>query len=58
MIRRWLDSIERAPVITIALLFEPRDLWVGVFLDTRKRAIYILPLPCLGVRVSWRWEKV
>lgn len=58
MIKRWLDSIERAPVITVTPVFAWYDFWIGVFIDRPKRAIYILPLPCLGVRVSWVWEEV
>jgi hypothetical protein len=29
------------------------DLWVGVFIDTAKRRIFVLPLPCLGVVIDW-----
>lgn len=28
------------------------DLWVGVYIDTARRAIYICPLPCIGVKVQ------
>jgi hypothetical protein len=29
------------------------DLWVGVFIDTAKQRIFVLPLPCLGVVIDW-----
>ena len=29
------------------------DLWVGVFIDTAERRIFVLPLPCLGVVIDW-----
>ena len=29
------------------------DLWVGAFYDREKRHLYILPVPCLGVRIAW-----
>lgn len=29
------------------------DLWVGVFWDRTKRRLYILPLPCVGVVISF-----
>ena len=29
------------------------DAWVGVYVDRRGRAVYILPVPFLGVRISW-----
>lgn len=29
------------------------DLWIGVFIDTAKRRVYILPIPCIGVIVEY-----
>ena len=29
------------------------DLWVGVFIDRAKRRVYVFPLPCVGLVVSW-----
>lgn len=37
----------------IRFMFEWRDLWVGLFLDTAKRRIYILPIPIFGVRIDY-----
>jgi hypothetical protein len=37
----------------LALLFEPRDFWVGGFWDSKKRVLYACPVPCLLVR--WRF---
>lgn len=34
-------------------LFEPRDLWIGVFVDTKKRRVYVLPLPTLGIIIEY-----
>ena len=28
------------------------DMWVGVFVDTSKRRVYIFPLPCVGLRID------
>jgi hypothetical protein len=42
--------------MTFRFLFEPRDLWIGVYLDTRRRRIYVLPLPCMGVVISYGRE--
>ena len=33
-------------------IFAWYDLWVGAFWDARKRRLYILPLPCLGVVIQ------
>lgn len=37
----------------IRLIFAWYDLWVGVFIDRKKKMVYIFPVPCLGVVVSW-----
>lgn len=29
------------------------DLWVGAYVDTAKRAVYLCPLPCVGLKVEW-----
>lgn len=29
------------------------DIWVGVFIDTSKRRVYVFPLPCLGIRIDF-----
>lgn len=35
--------------MTVRPIFTWYDLWVGAFWDARKRRLYILPLPCLGL---------
>ena len=55
---KLLDRIERAPVITFSFFFRWYDLWIGMYIDTKSRAIYICPLPMIGVKVVWRMEKV
>ena len=34
------------------------DLWIGLFIDTKGKAIYICPVPMFGVKLTWpeRWE--
>lgn len=34
-------------------IFAWYDLWIGIFIDTNKRKIYILPIPCLGVIIEY-----
>ena len=36
-----------------SFLFEPRDLWMGFFVDTKKHRLYFLPIPCAGVVFDW-----
>lgn len=34
-------------------LFAWYDMWIGVYIDRKGKRVYILPLPCVGVVVSW-----
>ena len=34
-------------------IFAWYDLWVGIFWDKRKRKLYILPVPCVGVVIEF-----
>jgi hypothetical protein len=29
------------------------DMWIGAFFDIKKKALYILPIPCLGVVIRF-----
>ena len=33
-------------------IFAWYDLWIGVFVDTKNRRIYIFPIPCIGLRID------
>lgn len=35
-------------------IFAWYDLWIGVFWDGKKRRLYILPVPCLGIVIKFR----
>jgi hypothetical protein len=37
---------------TVRLLWEPRDLWLGVYRDPTKRRTYICLLPCLPIVIE------
>lgn len=53
-----LDRIEYAPVISFVLFFRWYDFWIGAYIDTTNHAIYICPVPMLGVKITWRMEEV
>lgn len=35
------------------LIFAWYDLWIGVFIDRKGRNVYVFPVPCIGLKVSW-----
>lgn len=37
----------------IKFIFAWYDLWIGLFFSTKKKLIYIFPIPCLGIIVSY-----
>ncbi len=34
--------------------FKWYDLWIGMFIDTKKKAIYIIPFPMFGIKIDYR----
>lgn len=36
----------------IRIKFEPRDLWLGLFVDTERRRLYICLVPCFPVVIG------
>lgn len=30
------------------------DLWVGVYIDTEGKSVYMCPVPMFGIKISWR----
>jgi hypothetical protein len=40
--------------VTVEFLFAWYDLWVGAYWDRHNRALYVLPLPCIGVVVRFK----
>jgi len=39
-------------------LFAWYDLWVGVFIDTARRRIYVLPIPCIGIVIDFEFNPI
>jgi hypothetical protein len=42
--------------MTINPFFRWYDLWVGIYIDTKGKAVYVCPLPMVGVKVAWRGD--
>lgn len=38
--------------MTVKPFFRWYDLWVGMYIDTANRVIYICPLPMIGIKVQ------
>lgn len=38
----------------VSFLFAWYDLWIGAFWDSKKKWLYILPLPCLGIILKFK----
>ncbi len=45
---RGAGGLDRVAAAGMKLIFEPRDLWVGVYLGSEH--IYVCPLPCIVLR--------
>lgn len=37
----------------ITPIFRWYDLWVGIFIDTKGRKVYVFPMPTLGVVITY-----
>lgn len=39
--------------MTVKLFFAWYDQWVGAYWDRERKVLYLLPVPMLGIRISW-----
>lgn len=42
--------------MTIRPIFAWYDLWVGIFIDTKRKCAYVFPIPMVGVVITWRHD--
>lgn len=38
----------------VNLIFAWYDIWIGMFWDRYKRKLYILPIPCIGIVLTFK----
>jgi hypothetical protein len=48
-----MDNKEGGGVMRLKLFFRWYDLWVGAYVDMKGQAVYICPVPMLGVKITW-----
>jgi hypothetical protein len=47
--------------MNMKLLFRWYDLWVGLYIDTKRKILYIFPIPMIGIAINYKkihrdWE--
>lgn len=42
--------------IKTKLFFKWFDIWIGLYIDRSGRAVYICPIPMVGIKISWWTE--
>jgi len=51
-LRIWCIHIQIANYFQIIPMFRWFDIWIGIFIDTKKNITYIFPLPMIGIRIE------
>lgn len=42
--------------VKVEPFFKWFDIWFGVYIDREHKAIYICPIPTLGIKIQWWYE--
>lgn len=52
---RPLTYVEISPATgwNVKPIFAWYVMWIGAFWDRKRRKLYVLPLPCIGIVITW-----
>jgi hypothetical protein len=53
VLKKALKRERRFRIKKIRPFFRLYDLWIGIYVDTKNRAIYIIPIPMIGIKISY-----
>lgn len=42
----------KAQKTKVDLIFAWYDIWVGIFIDKKKRVVYVFPIPMFGIKIT------
>lgn len=45
---------DKPAVAGVRFVFAWYDAWIGAYYDRKNRRLYLLPLPCIGICISFR----
>ncbi|MDF2485663.1 MAG: hypothetical protein K0R46_1831 [Herbinix sp.] len=51
-IKCWLKAWTGGVMMKIKLIVTWYDIWIGIFIDRTKKAVYIFLVPCIGIKIS------
>lgn len=52
--KQLTDIIVKILSMKIKFLFAWYDFWIGLFWDSKKKWLYILPIPCFGIILKFK----
>lgn len=50
------ENHTKSPRLRVTPFFRWYDLWIGAYVDTKHRTLYVCPLPMLGLKIELRRE--
>lgn len=56
MVQNYYNQALKDRKLKIKPFFRWFDLWIGVYIDTKNDAVYIIPFPMFGIKIWWKWK--